>query len=452
MLTILDVLAVPDNTTDEDFWKIQNYVEIPEVMRPKSFLDLISESKTSLQGKCIAIPKMFIGEHDPKAKPVATSQDVIELWKQSRKDLETLGAKVIETDFPLVTNYEDESVTGQPNNVVGFKPDWNGKERGELVAYLWDDFLKATGDPKFPDGLASADGHQMFPRPQGLVSDRYMETRNFMNYPGQVELAKKRNGKSIWEIDGIADALPALEAQRKRDFEDWMDKQGIDLVVFPANGDVGKADVDTNDESAKHALQNGVRYSNGNRAIRHMGVPTVSVTMGLMGNSKMPVNLTFAGRHGQDSDLLKYAYAFEQHTKRRVEPPVTPALESDRLDVGAGSPDQSISKPSSLEFRDVTAKKTSRDQVLVEGSIAAATSSNVKIEAFVDGRRIPGSAISISNGTWSIEAAFTSFAPPKPLYGGVGEVVGNVNIVVLARLGEQVAGRLVQVPQNAETE
>jgi hypothetical protein len=182
-----------------------------------------------------------------------------------------------------------------------------------------------------------------------------------------------------------------------------------------------------------------------------MGVPTVSVTMGLMRNSKMPVNLTFAGRHGQDSDLLKYAYAFEQHAKRRVEPPVTPALESDRLEVGAGSKDQSISKPSSLEFRDLTAKKTSRGQVLVEGSIAAATSSNVKIEAYVDGRRIPDSAISISNGRWSIEAAFTPFAPPKPLYGGVGEVVGNANIVVLARLGEQVAGRLEQVPQDAET-
>ena len=82
---------------------------------------------------------------------------------------------MIETDFPLVTNYEDESVTGQPNNVVGFKPDWNGKERGELVAYLWDDFLHATGDPKFPDGLASADGSQMFPRPADLIPDKYME-------------------------------------------------------------------------------------------------------------------------------------------------------------------------------------------------------------------------------------------------------------------------------------
>ena len=108
----------------------------------------------------------------------------------------------------------------------------------------------------------------MFPRPEGYIPDRYMERKNFMNYPGLVELACNRNRRSIWDIDGIKEALPALEAQRKRDFEDWMDEHGIDLVAFPANGDVGKADLDNNDESARHALQIGVKYSNGNRAIR----------------------------------------------------------------------------------------------------------------------------------------------------------------------------------------
>lgn len=108
----------------------------------------------------------------------------------------------------------------------------------------------------------------MFPRPEGYIPDRYMEHKNFMNYPGLVDIAKQRNGKSIWDIDGIKEALPALEAQRKRDLEDWMDQNRIDVVAFPANGDVGRADLETDDASAKHALQIGVKYSNGNRAIR----------------------------------------------------------------------------------------------------------------------------------------------------------------------------------------
>ena len=449
MMTILDVLTVQDSTTNEDFWRIQDYVQVPQVARPQSFLDLTPDAEGSLRGKCIAVPKMFIGGHDPKAKPIVISQDVIDLWSRARQDLEALGATVLETDFPLVANYEDESVSGQPNNVVGFKPDWNGKERGELVAYLWDDFLKTNGDSKFSDGLASVDGTQMFPRPAGYVPDKYMEHKNFMNYPGLVEIARNRNGKSIWEIDGIEQALPALEAQRKRDFEDWMDKQGIDFVVFPANGDVGRADVDTNDESAKHALQNGVRYANGNRAIRHMGVPTVSVTMGMMEGSKMPVNLTFAGKHGQDAELLKYAYAFENQTGYRFEPPVTPALTSDRLMISDRSEASSAPSTISLQFGNISAKKTPTHGVRVEGVFKDPISRGVTIEAFVDGRRIPESAISVSSEQWTVETEFVPFEPPKPLYGGVGQVVGNVNIIVLAKSGEQVTAKLIQVPQDA---
>lgn len=449
-MTILDVLAVQDSTTDEDFWRIQDYVQVPQVVRPQSYLDLIPGAEGSIRGKCVAIPKMFIGGRDPKAKPIVVHQDVIDCWTRARQDLEALGATVIETDFPLVTNYEDESVSGQANNVVGFKPDWNGKERGELVAYLWDDFLKTNGDPKFSEGLASVDGTQMFPRPPGYVPDKYMEHKNFMNYPGLVEIARSRNGKKIWEIDGIAEALPALEAQRKRDFEDWMDKQNIDFVVFPANGDVGRADVDTNDESAKHALQNGVRYSNGNRAIRHMGVPTVSVTMGMMKSSKMPVNLTFAGKHGQDSELLKYAYAFEKHTRRRFEPPVTPPLPSDDLKTSDRSGLSAAPSTASLRFRHIIVKKTAINLVRIEGAFETPMPPDVSIEMFVDGRQIPGSEIRIWNEHWYAISDFVQFEPPKPLYGGVGDVVGNINIIVMAKSGDQVVAKLVQIPQDAE--
>lgn len=449
MMTILDVIAVLDNTSDEDFWSTQTHVEIPRVPRPKSFLHLIPKAEGSLRGKRIGAPKMYIGEHDQKAKRVATSQDVIDLWKSARRSLEALGATVLETDFPLATNYEDESATGQANHVVGFKPEWNGKERGELVAYLWDDFLKKSGDLKFSNGLASVDGSLMFPRPPGLIPDKYMEHRNFMDYPGLVELAKKRNDKSIWEIDGIAEALPALEAQRKRDFEEWMDKQQIDLVVFPANGDMGRANVDFNDESAKHALQNGVRYSNGNRAIRHMGVPTISVTMGLANTSQMPVNLTFIGKHGQDSDLLKYAFAFEHQSRRRVAPPVTPPIESDRIQLrGAGTE----SRPSVFRMRNISAKKTNLNNIRIEGTFEVAPSWSTTIEAYVDGQRVSDAAFSLSGGQWSFDAEFVRYPVPEPPYGGVGQVVGYINIIVLAHSGDRTIGELVQIPQDAEVE
>ncbi|KAK3654001.1 hypothetical protein LTR56_003436 [Elasticomyces elasticus] len=448
MLAILDVLTAVDHTTDGDFWRQQTYVEVPKVERPASYHDLLEGAANSLAGKRIAIPAMYIGGHDPKAKPTAVSPAMLERWEEARKTLEALGATVVETDFPLVTNYEDDSVTGVPNNVVGFKPDWNSKERREVVAYLWDDFLKVNGDSKI-SSMSEVDGSQLFPaRPEGYPPDRWLETKNFMNYPALVDIARARKGKSIWEIEGIAEALPALEAQRKRDLEDWMDEKGIDLVVFPANGDIGRADLDTNLESARVALQNGVKYSNGNRAIRHMGVPTVSVTMGLMSESNMPINLTFAGKHGQDSALLRYAYAFEKKANRRTAPPVTPALASDSIDLS-----HKLSKEAEKLHLDASAERVGETRIRLNGKVSASSSASVTLEAYVSGpdsdMSLPAVTLADVKDTWSIELDYESFEPPQVLYGGYGLGVGKVNVLLLARTDDDTVGKLVMVDQRA---
>jgi Asp-tRNA(Asn)/Glu-tRNA(Gln) amidotransferase A subunit family amidase len=441
MLQVLDCLAVKDHRDHENFWSEQRYVKIEKVKRPESFLDLVQGSGEALAGKRLAVPKMFIGGDDPKAKPTFVSEEVIALWKEARKTLEALGATVIETDFPLVSNYEDDSQSGHTNNVVGFQPDWNGKERGELVAYLWDDFLKQNGDPDYPD-LASANGSQMFPRPAEYIPDRYMEQKNFMDYPGLVKRARERNGKSIWAIDGIAEALPALEAQRKRDLEDWMDGLDIDAVVFPANGDVGRADLEHSDASAKHALQNGVKYSNGNRAIRHMGVPTVSTTMGLMAEKMMPCNLTFAGKHGQDCELLRFARAFEQATTSRMKPPVTPELSTDIVEAAQARTDGGNGRhapPKLFIMEPYVDGRTLHMSGTLSGSDDDAGD---EVQVFVNGISV---APAREGFAWSIAADVERFTSETPLYGGYSVHVGKVNIVVIARGKGGVTGEVLSV-------
>lgn len=446
MLALLDVIALEDTTTEGDFWRQQQYVAVPTVHRPASYTSLASKSQDSLHRKRLAVPKMFIGEHDATAKPTYVSPEVIALWWQARKDLESLGATVIETDFPLVADYEDDSTSGHTNNVVGFKPDWNGKERGELVAYLWDDFLKQNGDPYYP-GLASVDGSKMFPRPAGYIPDKYMEHKNFMNYPGLVEIAKHRGGKSIWDIDGIAEALPALEAQRKRNLEDWMDHNGVDAIVFPANGDVGKADLDMNDDSARHALQNGVKYSNGNRALRHMGVPTVSVTMGLIKSKAMPVNLTFAGKHGQDCDLLRYAYLYEQATRQRVQPPVTPPLPTDSLRGLHTSKLKSDATPPRIS---VSVQELHGNALHIGGEvISEATGSTPSLQVFLNGQAVPEDVVSFDGMHFEVTHAVDLYNPPKPLYGGYSVHVGKANIVITVHDRHGVSGAVCSVGATA---
>ncbi|KAM0718875.1 hypothetical protein Q7P37_005947 [Cladosporium fusiforme] len=425
MLQILNVLTAEDARGSENFWVKQTYVPIESVKLPDTFLDLVPTSSNSLKGKRLAVPKMFVGGNDPKAKPAFVSDEVHALWKKAQ------------------TTLENDSTSGHTNNVRGFKPDWNGKERGELVAYLWDDFLQTNADPQCPN-LASADGHKMFPRPTQYIPDRYMEQKNFMNYPNLVELARNRNGKSIWEIDGLAEALPALEAQRKRDLEVWMDEQGVDAVVFPAQGDAGKADLEFNDASAQHALQNGVKYSNGNRALRHMGVPTVSTTMGTMAAKRMPCNLTFAGKHGQDCELLQFARAFEQATSKRQTPPVTPELSSDsfqaRESTAGGSEEHA---PPALY---ITASHVDGRTLRLSGTVGETSDQGVaEIEVFVDGKAVE---VTRDEGAWSIVEDVEPFTPAKPLYGGYGVHVGKVNVVVIARGQTGVIGEVLSLESS----
>ncbi|KAG8411224.1 Phosphatase dcr2 [Metarhizium acridum] len=59
----------------------------------------------------------------------------------------------------------------------------------------------------------------------------------------------------------MEEALQALEDQRKRDLEDWMDQHETDAVVLPANGGIARADLEDNEDSARFAYLNGVKYS-----------------------------------------------------------------------------------------------------------------------------------------------------------------------------------------------
>ena len=131
----------------------------------------------------------------------------------------------------------------------------------------------------------------------------------------------------------FADGLRALVRLREQLFESWLRDQHFDGVVFPANADVGAWNADVDQTAADRAWANGVFFSNGNYALRHLGIPTVTTAMGVMDDIGMPVGITFAGRAYSDPELLRYAAAFEAGGggSLRGAPASTPALPEDRL-------------------------------------------------------------------------------------------------------------------------
>ncbi|OKL63892.1 hypothetical protein UA08_00882 [Talaromyces atroroseus] len=449
MLTILDVLTQPDNVTKGDFWRDQPFLKLPEMNSEITKTYTTLADPDALRGKRIGVPSMYIGGHDPKAKPVFVSDSVKELWQRAREDIEALGAEVIETDFPIVTNYEDDTISQQPNNVVGVAADWNNLERGKIIAYAWDDFLIANKDPNYPslDRVVAGD---IFPKPADYIPDRFIEKKNIISYASLLELVKHESRTSLYDIPGMHTALVALEAQRKRDLEDWMDKHGLDAVVFPANGDVGKADIETNEASAAHAHKNGIKYSNGNRALRHLGVPTVSVTMGVMSDTRMPVNLTFAGKAYTDNELLKFAYAYQQESRRRVAPCLSPSLASDLipLDHRECSLESGTYNTHTINI-DSSTRGTSAGKLMIslKGSVAGFTSGNVPtLEIFVDGRRLDPAEVLVDHktGQWTADTVYTLFETNPSIY-GVKALASQIMVVVLARVANRVNGKLILI-------
>jgi len=336
LLEVLDVVVAEDADKRGDLWRLQPWVPIPSVaaVRPASYLQLAA-TRDALAGKRFGVPRMFINKDEaagtsekpgiggPTGQRIHTRASVIELWEQARQTLEAAGAEVIEVDFPLVSNCEGDRPGAPTVFTRGLvSREFLHDELWELSAWGFDDFLQANGDPKL-NRLVDVDGPLIFPHDPGTLPNREDDLAAGMDE--YVRMAER--GITPWDqIATLPDGLRGLEQTRKLDLEDWMDKLGLDAVLFPTVADVGPADADVNPASADIAWSNGVWVANGNLAIRHLGVPTVTVPMGVMADIGMPVGLTFAGRAYDDSALLRLAAAYESTGSKRVIPPRTPAL------------------------------------------------------------------------------------------------------------------------------
>jgi amidase len=341
MLDVLDVIVADDPETRGDFWRSQPWAPIPAVssVRPESYSGLaprgLQRARETLQGKRFGVPRMYINA-DPEAgtgeqpgiggatgQRIETRASIIELWEAARRDLEAAGAEVVPVDFPAVSNYEGDRPGAPTIGTRGLvSPEYLRREILDLSAWAWDDFLAANGDPAL-HSLADVDGARIFPHPDGALPDRYESYDDIAAYPAHI---REHGVSSFTDIPHLAEGVRGLEETRRVDLEEWMDRHGLDAVVFPAVADIGPADMDTNEASADLGWRNGVWVANGNLVPRHLGIPTVTVPMGTTTDIGMPVGLTFAGRAYDDNTLLAVAAAFEATGARRTEPPRTPRL------------------------------------------------------------------------------------------------------------------------------
>ncbi|CAN1493069.1 GatA Asp-tRNAAsn/Glu-tRNAGln amidotransferase A subunit and related amidases [Mycobacteriaceae bacterium] len=345
MFEVLDVLVADDANPRGDLWRLQPWVKIPRAssVRPYSYSALLpagrEAARSSLVGKRFGVPRMYVnadaeagvghglGIGGPTGRRIETRQSVIDLFQAAGAELTAAGAEVVLVDFPVVSNYEKDR-DGVPSiKTRGLvRPEFLDREILDLSAWAWDDFLRANADPNLPN-LAAVDGNLIWVNDPGALPDRvegFGEGSEEINtYPGFI---RDNPIDSFLDIPHIEEGLRGLERTRRVDLEEWMARRGLDAVIFPTVADVGPADMDVNPASADLGWRNGVWVANGNLVPRHLGIPTVTVPMGIMADIGMPVGLTFAGRAYDDTALLAFAAAFEATGERRTPPPRTPPL------------------------------------------------------------------------------------------------------------------------------
>ncbi len=382
LLEVLNVIVADDPNTRGDFWRVQPWVAIPpaSAVRPHDYREL--REAGALRGKRFGVPRMYINADSDAAEPIETRPSVIALWQQARHDLESLGAEVVEVDFPAVSNYERDrpgarSMVDRQLVPEGFAE----KELWDLSVYAWDDFLRSNADSVLSK-LADVEGAKIFPNPTGALRDTY-------GHEADIDLAEyvtiaKAGVPDLDQIPLIEQGVRGLEETRHTDFEKWLDANRLDAVIFPAVADVAPADADVNPASAELAWRNGTWVANGNLVLRHLGIPTVTVPMGIMADIGMPVGLTIAGKAYDDNALLRYAYAFEASEARRIAPGRTPSLPHEKLEVSdVAKPGSRIDSAPRLELDAHASSPAGDDTVTI--AISGCADVDATVSLFVNG-------------------------------------------------------------------
>lgn len=346
LFQILNVLVRDDPDTTGDLWRSQQVVRLPSAaeIRPDDYLSL--REPNTLQGKVVGIPRIFVGKDTSVANPVVLRPSIKRLWEQVEEDLRALGAKVVEVDPPAF--YEFDKLRPSARDAVdrGYWPaEFTELEFSVLSGAGWDEFLRTNKDPNL-DRLEQVDTATIYPD-EFYGADPAVNPMPRFGYEAMEKDAIGGSTPSL-EVPGIDQVFAGLERFRSEFLENWMADEGLDMLAFPAASDIAPADADVSLRGALDAWLPGAAFSQGGWCLRPLGIPTVQVSMGTTPDIGMPVGVTFAGPAYSDNQLLAAAFAYEQRTSRRTEPPHAPigVGEGVRVVAQGGKPCPPIGNPS----------------------------------------------------------------------------------------------------------
>lgn len=323
LLLVLGVIAGPDAS---DVWQRQDAVDVSAADGVADALrrGVPAPGSDALAGLRVGVPRLYLGDDDGDVAGIPLRGSIRDLWDAAAAALTEAGAELVPVDFPLVVAYEARSGSAATLEDEGLlDPAWTRFELDELVTAAWQSHLDTFGDAR---PLSAVDPALVRPIPPGSLDDSAGDP-----HPGRDSFDFPRIlAADPMSFDAIAKraraALPGLVKARERHFDAWMTRHALDVVAFPANSDVGRWDTDVNPESAAASWADGTIFSTTNHVLRRVGLPSVTLPMGLMADIDMPVGLTLVSRAYDDVELIRRSAAVEAALPPRTAPPLVDTL------------------------------------------------------------------------------------------------------------------------------
>jgi amidase len=322
---VLAVIAGPD---DRDVWRQQDAVDVSaaDTVAARFRTRTPGADPTPLDGLVVGVPTLYVPAPGVRAtddapSPIPLRPSIRARWDALERELTAAGARVVRVRFPLVEAYEGRGTAPSLEDSGHLDAGWTAFELRELVTWSWQRFLDDHAvEPVTLSALAPG---AIRPDPPYAVD--------------AVENGRPHPGRDVFDFSAITrdaplpddavravvgPAVAGLDRARRELFEGWLRQEGIDVLAFPANSDVGPYDADVDPAAARAAWADGAVFSTTNHVLRRVGIPSVTIPMGTMADTGMPVGATVCGPAWSDTHLVDVADALEARLAPRTRPPL----------------------------------------------------------------------------------------------------------------------------------
>ena len=348
-------------------------------------------ANATLKGKKIGIIGTYVGLPHPNPGPGATSNTVnvqnttpatFALVQQAKADMEAAGA-IVEFVFmpPEVSTTYNRGPDAPVTRLL------SAPYSTQVAAYsyrgLIESIVRRPGDTE--QSLA-----QKVVQTASLVTGISAAVRNAMyTYDPATQTYSEGTAIPFDSDPGIEHYL--ARAQQKNAFEDWMDAEGLDAVVWPVWPNKGPT--------------SGTII--GRDLVNFMHLPAVTVPMGVLQydeNRREPLTLNVTGRLYDDANVLAIAYAYEQATRHRYGPPLAPPLPGETFNYKARLSRQSPKQDDTPPVLTIVRSASKKNSLISFTGNVNDKSGVDRVEVTVGGQML---AASVSGNKW------TAVLPPE---------------------------------------